>query len=131
MPSLDLSKATKLKDVLFCYGRNIQWVTTAIKTIKSKNLQQIAISSNTYTPPSGQIREAVRQEWQDLDHLLVQLWTSHSIRPKIMYQREKGKEEARGFAQRLLPELTRRGVTDVASICRFESRYPHTFARYF
>ena len=112
-PSLDLSKATKLKDVLFSYRRNIQWVVTTIKTIKSKNLQQIVISSNKCIPLSGQITEAVHQEWQDLDHLLVQLWTSHSVRPKIMYRREKGEDEARGFAQRLLPELTRRGIIDV------------------
>ena len=85
-----------------------------IKTIKSKNLQQIAIFSYERTPLSAQIKEAVDREWQDLDHLLVQLWTSHSVRLKIMYRREEGEDEARGLAQRLLPELTRRGVIDVA-----------------
>ena len=114
MPSLDLSKATKLKEVVFNYYRNIQWITTAIKTIESKNLQQIAIFSYASTPISFQIKEAVRQEWQDLDHQLVQLWTSHSIRPKIMYRRgQGGADEARGLVQRLLPELTRRGAVDV------------------
>ena len=114
-PSLDLSKAAKLRDVAFNYLRSdIQWVTAMIKTIKSKNLQQIAIFSYIYTPLSTQIKEAVHREWQDLDHLLVQLWTSHSVRLKIMYWMWEGQDEARGFAQRLLPELTRRGAIDVA-----------------
>ena len=110
-PPLDLSKAIKLKGVVFNYHRsNIQWITTAIKTIKSKNLQQITIFSYTRTPLSAQIKEAVHQEWQDLDHLLVQLWTSHSVRLKIMYRREEGENEARGLVQRLLPELTKRAI---------------------
>ena len=112
-PSLDFSKATKLKHVELNYSRSIQWITMAIKTIESKNLQQITVFSYGGTI-SFQIKEAVPQEWQDLDHLLVQFWTSHSIRPKIMYRRNQGGEdEARGFVQRLLPELTRRGVVDV------------------
>ena len=114
-PPLDLSKATKLKGVVFNYPRSdIQWITTAIKTIKSKNLQQIAIFSYTRSPLSAQIKEAVHQEWQELDHLLVQLWTSYSVRLKIMYRREEGEDKARGLAQRLLPELTRRGIIEVA-----------------
>ena len=114
-PSLDLSKATKLRDVAFNYLRSdIQWVTAMIKTIRSKNLQQIAIFSYERTPLSAQIKEAIHREWQDLDHLLVQLWTSHSVRLKIVYWRGEGQDEARGFAQRLLPELTRRGAIDVA-----------------
>ena len=112
-PSLDLSRATKLKDVEFNYCRNIQWITTTIKTIESKNFQQITISYGN-TPISFKIKEAVLQEWQDLDHLLVRLWTSRLIRPKIVYRREEGGEdEASGLVQRLLPELTRRGAIDV------------------
>ena len=53
-PSLDLSKATKLKDVVFNYRRSdIQWVTAMIKTIESKNLQQIVIFSYTRAPLSS------------------------------------------------------------------------------
>ena len=115
VPSLDLSKVTKLKDVAFnCGGSGIQWTTMTIKTIKSKSLQQITIFSYTRTSLSGQIRDAVLQGWQGLDHLLVQLWTSHSVRLKIMYRREEGEDKARGLAQRLLPELTRRGIIEVA-----------------
>ena len=87
-----------------------------IKTIKSKNLQQITIFSYTRTSLSGQIRDAVLQGWQGLDHLLVQLWTSHSVRLKIMYRRDEGEDEARGLAQTLLPEFTRRGVIDMAKM---------------
>ena len=114
-PSLDLSKATKLKDVVFDNIRSeIQWVTTTIKTIKSKDLQQIGIISYAYIPMSSPVRREILQKWQDLDHLLVQLWTSHSVRPKIMYQGKHGADDARGVTQRLLPELTRRGIIDVA-----------------
>ena len=116
IPSLDLSKAIKLKDVLFHYHMNIQWVTAAIKTIKSKNLRQITILSNTRIPISGQVREAVRQEWQDLDHVLVQLWISHSVRPVLMYQGEPEADNSRAIAQNLLPELTRRGIINVSAV---------------
>ena len=116
-PSFDLSKAIKLKDVVFNYRRSsIQWVTTTIKTIKSKNLQQIVIFSDTWNAILGQVREAaVRQEWQDLDYLLLNLWTSHSVRPVLMYRREHGADNARGAAQMLLPDMTRRGIIYVDS----------------
>ena len=52
----------------------------------------------------------VHREWQDLDHLLDQLWTSRSICPKIMY--EQG-EVANGLGElvlSLLPKLASKGV---------------------
>jgi hypothetical protein len=55
----------------------------ALQTVESKNLQQITIHYPTIL--TGTIEEAVHQaqEWQELDRLLVQFWTSRSIRPKI------------------------------------------------
>jgi hypothetical protein len=54
MPPLDLSKATKLKDVEFRCGRpNIQWITMTLQSIESKNLQQIIIHCSFYLPKPG------------------------------------------------------------------------------
>ena len=41
--SLDLSTATKLKDVTFSSEGSLRWINTAIETIKSKDLQQVTI----------------------------------------------------------------------------------------
>jgi hypothetical protein len=112
MPPLDLSRATKLKDVGFRCGRStIRWITTALESIQSKNLQQITATIHPIGAFGNPIEDAVRQEWQDLDHLLVQFWTSRSIRPKFMC--ERGENGFRGLAPNLLPELMRRGLVDL------------------
>jgi hypothetical protein len=103
IPPLDLSKATKLKDVEFLCGRpNIQWIGTALKSIKSKNLQQIFIHCCPIF--AMQIGETGYQDWGDLDRVLVQFWTSHSIRPKI---------KLNSLTPSLLPELTQRQAVDL------------------
>ena len=112
-PSLDLSKATKLRDVEFRCGKpDIRWITMALQTIESRSLQQITI--DLYTPSVRQIGETVSQEWLDLDRLLVQFSTSHSIRPKITNGKCEGGTNLATIVPVLLPELTRRGVVDVA-----------------
>ena len=112
-PLIDLSKATKLKDMEF-RGRDstsIRWITVALQTVKSKNLRQITIHSPLTIPdPAG---EVARREWQDLDHLLVQFWTSNSIRSQVMYEPEEGRKDITDHASSLLPELTRRGLVDL------------------
>jgi len=110
MPSIDLSKAAELTHVVFRCGRSTQWVTATVKTAKSENLQQITVSS--FAVGLAQIEGAVYREWEDLDRLLVQLWTSRSIRPRVRYKRGKG-EDDRDLASKLLPELTKRGVVDM------------------
>ena len=50
---------------------------------------------------------AVRHEWRDFDSLLVQLWTSRSIRPEITFI-----SFGVGLGRALLPELTNKGVFD-------------------
>ena len=117
MPSLSLSEATKLKDVDFrpC-GPNVKWVTTALKTIRSDNLQQITINFITSVPLIflGPISEATRREWQDLDHLLVRLWTTRSIRPVLIYnKRGRRANDPVVLVPKLMPELASRGVIDV------------------
>jgi hypothetical protein len=105
-PPLDLSKAVKLKELLFRCGKlNLPRITMALQTVQSKNLQQITINPyGTFVNPIGATDP---QEWQDLDRLLVQFWTSHSIRPKIVYQAGKGLND---LVPSLLPELMGRGA---------------------
>jgi hypothetical protein len=125
-PPLDLSKATKLKDLSFRCGQpSIQRVTMALQTVQSKYLQRISIRpchafadlelinfSPSGTPPSI-VEGPVLQEWQDLDRLLIQFWDSHSIRPEITYEAVKGQNAWRVLSQTLLPEVTRRGLFDL------------------
>ena len=115
IPPLDLSKATKLKDVQFrCGMPSIQWVTVALQSIESKDIERITI--NRYVHLENPVGEAARQEWRDLDRLLVHFWTAHSIRPKIMYEAGEGGNDLRGLAPSLLPELARRQAVDLLGL---------------
>ena len=55
-------------------------------------------------------------QWLDVDRLLVQFWDLRSIRSKGVYlpMVENGKMEIKDRAGRLLPELTKRGIIDLA-----------------
>ena len=113
---LDLSKTTKLKDLMFRWGgASVRWITMALQTVRSEKLQRITIQLRTLT-----LRKMVNgtdhQEWQDLDHLLVRFWTTHSIRPQVMYDPDEGGQDLKDEIDHmlgLLPELTRRGLVDV------------------
>lgn len=108
----NLSEASKLKHLTFLSKRsNIRWIVAALQTVESKNLEQITI--HTSTPPHRIPAETDDQEWQDLDRLLVQFWTSHSIRPQIVYSPNSGGRDTRDRVRSLLPELTRRGLVDL------------------
>ena len=112
-PSFDLFKATKLKDVKFQLREpKVKWVTTALQTIRPKNLQQITI--NFINPLRfifpGSIDETTRLEWQALDHLLFRLWTTCSIRPVLAYEYDQeGGTGSRILGPKLMPELASRG----------------------
>ena len=117
-PSLDLSKATKLKDIEFrLYTPGVGWINRTLQTAESKKLRQITIHSpmasisNVLDLP---ITEMARLEWQNLDHLLLQLWTTRSIRPVFTYGKRKGGNGSGMLVPGLLPELTSRGVIDKA-----------------
>ena len=106
-PPFDLSKVTKLKDVEFrWYKPDIQWITMSLQTIKSSNLRQITIAIGAFVL----FDEAVRQQWRGLDRLLVQLWTSRSILPRIIYGRVDRGDSLGDLVPSLLPELTTRGA---------------------
>ena len=112
MSSLDLSKATKLKDVKFwCNRPTIQWITMALQSIKSKNLQQVIIHCHFIL--ENPVGETVYREWQDLDHVLVQFWASHSIRPKVVCGMGEKASYLVALVPTLLPELTRRRMADL------------------
>ena len=108
--SLDLSKAIKLKDVEFWLSQpNVKWISAALRTIKSKSLRQITIclgGSIMSTVLHDPVNETSRLGWQDLDNLLIQLWTTRSIRPVF---RTENMYSSRVLVPKLLPELARRG----------------------
>ena len=101
-PVLDLSNATKLKYLEFRWGRcNVRWMTMTLHTVQLRDLRRITIFlHNIMSDPT----EEKLQEWHELDHLLVQLWASHSILPRVLY-----KNAREGLLTRLLPELTSGG----------------------
>lgn len=119
--SVDLSKAKRLKDVVFRPGsgsRNVEWVNMALQTItpEHRDLQRISIRLSYLTLFGANVdggQEATSRQWSDLDHLLVQLWNSRSIRPRVVCTRPEG--EVGDVETRigcLLPEMTKRGVVD-------------------
>ena len=114
-PPPDLSKATQLEDLSFrCEGLNVRWITMALQTVLSETLQRITVHPGA-TYRMYPIGEAVRQEWRDLDRLLVQFWTSRPICPKIVYAVRKGNllGGLGRLAPSLLPELTQREAVDL------------------
>jgi hypothetical protein len=113
-PPLDLSKATKLKELSFRFEwLGLQRITMALQTVQSKYLQQITICPRgNFANP---VEETVCLGWQDLDHLLVRFWTSHSIRPEIIYEAGEKHDVWNLLALKFLPELTRRGLVDLVA----------------
>ena len=91
--------------------QTVQWITKTLKTAESECLQQIII----YVSSSiiNTVQAAVHHEWEDLDHLLVQLWTSRSVRSKLKYTKPPGYDDVVAWVRDLLPELMGRGVVDL------------------
>ena len=96
---IDLSKVTKLKDVEFALQWwDVQWVTSTLRTAKPETLRNITVSVPAIF--TEEISEAVQQEWRELNGLLTQLWTSHSVRSEIDLTRWRGRKE-RSWAERI------------------------------
>jgi hypothetical protein len=110
--SIDLSKATKLKDVVFrLVSWSVEWITIPLQTItpEHQDLRQITIHVlYRLTTDANAVRTI--GEWTDLDLLLVKLWESRSIRPRVEGVAE---QDMRSCVERLLPEITRRGIVDL------------------
>ena len=86
---------------------SVHWVVTTLRTANIKHLRRITVH---WAVDAHSVQEVDRQEWQDLDDLLVQLWTSHSIVPKIVYTEVPELLCTAETVQVLLPELVSRGV---------------------
>jgi hypothetical protein len=83
----------------------------ALQTItpKHQDLRQITIEMSYYLTIGENPIQTIG-EWIGLDRLLVQLWESRSIRPRVMFTEGRGMIGHIGF---LLPETTRGGIIDV------------------
>ena len=80
-----------------------------LQTAQSENLERITMR----LPPVNlsSVAETFYSEWQDLDSLLVELWTSRSIHPKVEYCRVEGQNREQHLAG-VLPKLTSMGATE-------------------
>jgi len=126
--SLDFSNALKLNEVVFRVGiLSAVWMTLALKTITPahRDFHDITIHVSGYLPSIANptnLRETLGEsfygQWVDLDRLLVQLWESRGIRPKVGCNvPKKGKVsmfEYTGYLlPEILPEITKRGIVEL------------------
>jgi len=117
---IDLSKATKLRDVLFRpQSSRAKWITAAFQTItpNHRELQKISLGFPYFADSLNvdTLKQSTNYgEWLDLDRLLVQFWESRSTGPKVICVVWEGqKRDFRGFTECLFPELTKRGAIDL------------------
>ena len=118
--SINLSRATKLKDITFRHGSlDMDWIIGALRTItpNHRDLRQITIypSSRLTTFNVGtNIRLSIARQWLDLDRLLVQFWESRSIRTRVGCVRlGEERETAEYCVGCLLPEAMGKGIVDL------------------
>lgn len=102
-----------------CKSSDVRWITTTLHTVEPQNIQQISLESLHYIP----WRET-QQEWFDLDTLLVQFWTSHSLRLEVVYESRRGWGDRAETIARLLPEVMRRGIADLVECPYVEQQFP-------
>ena len=125
--SIDLSKATGLKNVVLKWKSSPRWVAMTLRTITQnhRNIQQISlqihwrmyanVDASNPTDLRDKIGETLYQGWLELDAVLARLWESHSIRTELVYvvhPLEDGKKAGR-LVESLLPEATTRGIIDL------------------
>ena len=124
---IDLSKAKKLKDLIFRPGSGtVEWVIMALQTIapKHRDLRRITIHIPFHWSPASLYSNAwqtigapVRRRWLDLDRLLVQFRESRSICPKIVcIAQAEGERNARVCVGYLLPEITEGGTSELVEL---------------
>ena len=116
----DLPKSVRLKDLaLRVISERVGWIAMELRTITPghRELRKIAIRVHLATGSTDPdlrhtIQEEILGQWSELDHVLAQLWESHSIRSKIICfspptSTENNAKECVGW---LLPTVTRRGI---------------------
>ena len=109
-------------------GLNPQWVVTTLQTItpNHRDLHRISLDTQLVLlhlfpnfPNSINLRhrigETAFQGWLELDRTLVRFSESHSIRLRLQvdYRILMSDNEAKGMMERLLPEVTARGVANM------------------
>ena len=123
---VDLSKATRLRDMVFLCGRGgASCVAMTLRAVTSNhtNLRQITlyVPHTAYGPTLNladlmdELGETEYGHWLELDRVLAQLWESHSIRPRVLHFAPSGEKEreSNSCVHALLPEITRRGIADL------------------
>lgn len=117
--SIDLSKATKLKDVAFVSDLDPKRIASALRTVTTdhRDLHQISVYTTDvlrHMDSDPNNRETTRTEWLELDSVFVKIWESHSVRPKVRYYLPSSMdgERARRSMEGLFPETTKRRVVD-------------------
>jgi hypothetical protein len=105
--------------------RDVEWIIVALQTItpEHQDLRQITISVYDNLIPSDAdnigadaeqtVGEANFRQWLNLDRLLVQIWESRSIRPKVIFTEQEGMSVMRDCMGCLLPEITKKGIIDL------------------
>lgn len=131
--SIDLSNATKLKEVVVVAHLFPEWITASLQTItrNHRDLQKITIDISFplfILDPEHNLdemvwpinKEIVCQGWLEFDHVLSELQESHTIQLKVRYDRPDRMDttRARNFARELLPE-----VTTIGRVHTFERVY--------
>ena len=116
---IDLSKATKLRDVTFGCSFNPRWVTTALRTVgcNHRSFQQFSvcatvIDGSDLASIEPTVGKAGYSAWLELDRFLAQLHELHSIRPKVNF-RDRDRQTARGCAEFFLPKAMTGGIVDL------------------
>ena len=128
--AIDLSTATKLKNVEFrCETFECGWLIMTLETIapKHRDFQQVTIHIPSFVSyVSAESLTMAEEEWienaspgvrwSDLDRVLIKLWESHMTRVKVIYPEpwiSHVGREMKDWAVYLLPESTKRGITDL------------------
>ena len=117
--SFDLSKATKLQDLVFRpESQAVKWITMTLQTIthEHQDLRHISIYVPRYLAPSDPdirefLGETTSREWSDLDNLLVQLWELYLIPPRVGFVKQaEGGQDMEHLIGYFFPEITGRGI---------------------
>jgi len=86
--SIDLSRATRLTGVVFWYrSHDVDWITMTLQTITAehRDFRRITIFLPCLLSvfDVSSFNDAVIRQWLDLDQLLLQIWETRSIRPRV------------------------------------------------
>jgi len=115
---IDLSKATKLKEVAFLPDIDPKWIVWALKSITPhhRDLHYISLRINAILHDMDREQETTRTEWLELDSVFVSLWESHSICPNAWHQPSQAIDGNRAseMVGSLFPETTKRGLLDLS-----------------